>query len=68
MATNKHSAAMSRGEIKFWDACFLNAELPLLAKDGKPLSPVGLAHLAREYADAAVIERRAALDAAKVKP
>lgn len=61
MATHEQPAAMNSEELKFWDACFLNAELPLLAKDGKPLSPAGLAHIAREYADAAVLERRNAM-------
>ncbi len=48
---------MPRKLNSFWKAAFIAAELRLLAK-GKPLKPTGLAHLAAEFADAAVTECR----------
>lgn len=59
MASRKHPAPLSRSELQFWRAAFLAAELPLLLRaNGKRMSPEGAAHLAREYADAAVNEFR----------
>ncbi len=57
MASNK--SPLSRAELQFWQAAFLAAELPVLLKaNGSRLSAEGAAHIAREYADAAVIEFR----------
>lgn len=55
MVTRKHTPA----ERAFWRQAFLAAELPTLIRgNGKRLSPEGLAHLAAEYADAALREYR----------
>lgn len=60
MPTSKH-LPLSRAEQKFWQSAFLAAELSVLLKrDGHPLEPTGAAHLAAEYADAAVVEYRRA--------
>lgn len=46
-------------ERQFWQSAFLAAELPALIKgNGRRLAPEGIAHLAAEYADAAVNELR----------
>lgn len=57
MATQKHPAHLTATELQFWQQAFLAAELPVLLK-GKQVSPAGMAHLASEYASAAVIELR----------
>lgn len=59
MASRKQRFALTRAELRFWETAFVAAELPMLLKsNGKRLNPVGLAHIAAEYADAAVVERR----------
>lgn len=46
-------------ERDFWKKAFLAAELPtLLTGELKDTSPQGAAHVAADYADAAVIEYR----------
>lgn len=49
---------LTRSELTFWKAAFLAAEMPVVLK-GRGWSPLGAAHVAREYADAAVGELRA---------
>jgi hypothetical protein len=61
MAT-KHSSSPERRHNrlngKLWRESFLAAEVSTLLKVGTKVTPVGLAHLAAEYADAAVREFR----------
>lgn len=57
MATQKHPAHLTAAELQFWTQAFLAAELPVLLK-GKQVSPEGMAHVASEYAFAAVTELR----------
>jgi hypothetical protein len=61
MAT-KHSSSperrLNRLNAKLWRDAFLAAEVSTLLKVGSKITPVGLAHLAAEYADAAVREFR----------
>lgn len=50
---------LSRAERRFWDAAFLAAEVPTLLKGrSRAWSPTGTAHLAADFADAALVERR----------
>lgn len=59
MPTNNTPAPLAADEQQFWDDSFNSAEFPLLLKgDTKGITPAGLAHLAADFADAAVIERR----------
>lgn len=58
MATQKHLAHLTGSELTFWQNAFLAAELPVLLKGEKQISPAGMAHLAAEYANAAVLELR----------
>lgn len=52
------SAEQPARDLKgFWQAAFLSAAIPLLRNKGKT-APGGLAHLAAEYADAALNEFR----------
>lgn len=57
MAAPKHNPR-TRAEQKFWDTVFTGAEVSHFLKGGANRNPAGAAHLAREYADAALIERR----------
>lgn len=50
---------LTHSELKFWQQAFLAAELTVLLKAGGRLNPAGAAHLAAEYADAAINEYRA---------
>lgn len=60
MARRQH-IPLSRSELNFWKAAFLAAQVPMLLKRGtRNLDPTGAAHLAAEYADAAVLELRRA--------
>lgn len=50
---------MNRDERRFWREAFLAAELPtLFRKRARFLSPTGAAHLAADFADAALTEYR----------
>lgn len=50
---------LTRAELKFWESAFLTAQLTALLKgNGRRINPAGAAHLASEYASAAVLERR----------
>lgn len=50
---------LNEAERRFWEKAFLAAELPALLKaNSRRIAPIGAAHLAAEYADAAVIEWR----------
>lgn len=46
---------LTKDEREFWDKAFLVAEFK-----GRRWSPAGAAHVAREFADAALAERRRA--------
>jgi hypothetical protein len=48
---------MTRSELRFWMQAFLVAEFPVVLR-GKRTAPAGAAHLAAEYATAAVRELR----------
>jgi hypothetical protein len=57
MATKRR---LNRPEQKFWREAFLGAEIStLLRSNGRQISPIGAAHLAAEYADAALTEFKA---------
>lgn len=43
---------------EFWREAFLAAEFPSVVRYGRRVSPLGLAHMSAEYADAALIEFR----------
>lgn len=59
MASRKHPIPLTRTELAFWKSAFLAAELPVLLKgNGNHLSAIAVAHLAAEYANAAVTEFR----------
>lgn len=50
---------MNRKDAALWQSAFLAAELPVLMKlSPKRIAAEGAAHLAAEYADAAVTEFR----------
>lgn len=50
---------LTRSELVFWQRAFLAAEIPTLLKTGtRRLNPAGAAHIAAEYANAAVTEFR----------
>jgi hypothetical protein len=55
MATNN---TPTHEELEFWTKAFRAAELGLLVEQGKHIEPQGAAHLAAEYATAAVAEFR----------
>lgn len=66
MATSKHPAPLTAAELDFWQAAFLAAELPVLWKGRLANNtPEAVAHIAREYADAAVAELRNAKNGAR---
>lgn len=66
MVTTKHPNRLTPSELDFWQAAFLAAELPVLLKgDGLPLGPSAAAHLAADYADAAITEFRNAKNGAR---
>lgn len=53
--------ALSRAEADFWQRAFVAASQPLLMKhDGEAAAVPGIAHLAADFADAAVLELRRA--------
>ena len=52
--------ALTRSELRFWQAAFLAAELSVLLEKGLLTNPQAAAHIASEYATAAVNELRAA--------
>ena len=57
MAKRKHERLSERSlKREFWRQAFLAAEFPALMRRGLRINPAGLAHLAAEYADAAVAE------------
>lgn len=58
MASKNTLPPMSASERTFWKQAFLAAELSVLLKGARNLNPAGAAHLASEYADAAVRELR----------
>jgi hypothetical protein len=58
MATKNPSIPLSRTELVFWRQAFLAAEISVLLGKRSPLNPTGAAHLAAEFADAAVREFR----------
>lgn len=60
MATQKHPAPLTSQELQFWQSAFLAAELPVLMKGSRHLSAIAVAHLAADYANAAVNELRIA--------
>lgn len=43
---------------KFWREAFLAAEFPSVVRYGRRVSPLGLAHMSAEFADAALTEFR----------
>jgi len=47
---------LNRRDAQFWQKAFVATEVPALLKVGVKVNPPGLAHLAAEYADAAVRE------------
>jgi hypothetical protein len=50
---------LNKAERVFWRQAFLGAEIPVLLKgNGRRISAAGAAHLAADYADAALIEFR----------
>jgi hypothetical protein len=50
---------LTRSELVFWQRAFLAAEISTLLKSGtRRMNPAGAAHLAAEYANAAVAEFR----------
>ena len=50
---------LNTAERSFWEKAFLAAELPsLMTGELKDTSPQGAAHIAADYADAALIEMR----------
>jgi hypothetical protein len=50
---------MTGDERRFWRDAFLAAELPtLFRKQARFLSPTGAAHIAADFADAALVEYR----------
>jgi hypothetical protein len=50
---------LNKDEQAFWREAFVGAELPVLMRGAaRKVSAIGVAHLAAEYADAAVIEFR----------
>lgn len=56
---NANLKKMNARDAKFWQDAFVAAELPaLLRLNPKRIAPPGAAHLAAEYADAAVAEFR----------
>jgi hypothetical protein len=58
---SKYSALPERRQnqlARFWELAFVNAPIPHALKRGSAAKPEGLAHIAAEYADAAVAERR----------
>lgn len=56
---NERTQPLARADAKFWQAAFVAAELPTLLKlNPKRVAAEGAAHLAAEYADAAVAEFR----------
>jgi hypothetical protein len=57
MAT-KHTPPLTRTELKFWQQAFLAAELGSLLKGRSQINPAGAAHIAADFADAAVREFR----------
>lgn len=61
MAT-KYSASperrLNRLNGKFWREAFVAYELPAVLRQGQKITPTGLAHLAADFADAAVAEFR----------
>ncbi len=58
MATLKHNPQRTPDEQKFWDSAFLGAEVSHFLQGETNRNPAGAAHKAREYADAALVERR----------
>jgi len=69
MARTQH-IPMTANERAFWRQAFLAAEVSVLLKGGaKRMNPAGAAHLAAEYATAAVNEyRRVKNGGQKVSP
>jgi len=64
MATGK-TTPLTPDELNFWERAFLGAELTVLLKDrGQDINPAGAAHIAAEYATAAIAERRRAAQVA----
>lgn len=50
---------LKRSEVRFWRDAFTAAELhTLLSRGTRNITPQGAAHLAAEYADAALLEHQ----------